>query len=319
MTGIAANNLGREKVQQLLAAIGSGAADDSSKIQASEYNWKQPHCFSGEQLKKLEDFTKKLAQAAAEKFTTFYRSDFNAIVTSTTQHYASEFAGWSADNNYYPAFGTDPARPFGFIKIPHQTALAWVTQLLGDSTTEKDSARALSPLEDSLLFDIASAFISSFASAHSSFGFKASQNITKGQLPFEMPASQEFCKITLAVKKASDSTAAETDIVIPCSSLESVVGKIAQAETKFAANDISKAIINNLQNASVPVSVQLACASLTFEEVIGLQPGDILVLDKRIDQPSDLLILGHKMFQCYLAKTDGNQAVVIAGRTETNT
>lgn len=318
MTGIATNNMGREKVQQLLAAIGSGAADDSSKIQASDYNWKQPHCFSGEQLKKLEDFTKKLAQAAAEKFTAFYRSDFNAIVTSTTQHYASEFAGWSADN-YYPAFGTDPVRPFGFMKIPTQTALAWVTQLLGDSTTEKDSARVLSPLEDSLLFDVVSAFISSFASAHSGFGFKASQNITKGQLPFEMPASQEFCKITLAVKKASDSIAAETDIVIPCSSLESVVGKIAQAETKFAANDISKAIINNLQNATVPVSVQLACASLTFEDVIGLQAGDILVLDKRIDQPSDLLILGHKMFQCYLAKTDGSQAVVIAGRTETKT
>jgi flagellar motor switch protein FliM len=319
MTGTAANNLGREKVQQLLAAIGSGPADDSSKIQVPDYNWKQPHCFSGEQLQKLEDFTKKLAQAAAEKFTAFYRSDFNAIVTSTTLHYASEFAVWSTDNNYYLAFAAEPARPFGFMKIPTQTALAWVTQLLGDSTSEKDSTRVLSPLEDSLLFDITSAFILSFANAHNSFSFKPAQNITKGQLPFEMPALQEFCKITLAVKKASDSTAAETDIVIPCSSFETIVGKNTQAETKFAASDISKAIINNLQDVTIPVTVQLACASLTFEDLMNLQPDDILVLNKTIDQPGDMLIQGHKIFQCYLAKTDGNQAVVIAGRAETKT
>ncbi|MCX5635029.1 MAG: FliM/FliN family flagellar motor C-terminal domain-containing protein, partial [Planctomycetota bacterium] len=130
---------------------------------------------------------------------------------------------------------------------------------------------------------------------------------------------QEFCKITLAVKKASDSTAVETDIVIPCVSFESIVGKNTQAETKFAANDISKAIINSLQDVPIPVTVQLACASLTFEEVINLQPDDILVLNKTVDQPGDLLIQGHKIFQCYLATTDGNQAVVIADRSETKT
>ncbi len=316
MSTTATNNLSKEKMQQLLAAIGSRAAEDSSQIQAVNYNWNQPHYFNTEQLKKLEDFTKKIASSAAEKFTAFYRSDFNAIVTSATLHFGFELAGQSADNSHYLAFGADPARPCGFIRISQQTALSWVTQLLGDSVSEKDFARALSPLEDSLLFDIASVLVSSFGISHNSLNFRHAQNILKGQLPFEVSGSQEFCKITLAVKKTDASTATETDIVILCSSLESVVGKNTQAETKFAANDISKAIINKLHDVTIPVSVQLACASLTFEDLMNLQPDDILVLNKTVDQPSDLLILGHKIFQCYLAKMNGSQTVVITGQAQ---
>ena len=81
MSNTATHNLSREKIQQILASIGSQKVDDSDKVEAAEYNWHQPHCFSSAQLKKLDDFTKKVAQSCAGKFAQLYNSDFNVTIT----------------------------------------------------------------------------------------------------------------------------------------------------------------------------------------------------------------------------------------------
>ena len=46
------NNAGRTKMQQLLAAIGSRQTDASKNMDAPPYDWYQPHCFNGQQMKK---------------------------------------------------------------------------------------------------------------------------------------------------------------------------------------------------------------------------------------------------------------------------
>ncbi|GAH75686.1 unnamed protein product, partial [marine sediment metagenome] len=52
------NDLSRKKIQQILAALGSGPImEDTTQIEAAEYNWHQPHCFTRSQLHMLDDFT----------------------------------------------------------------------------------------------------------------------------------------------------------------------------------------------------------------------------------------------------------------------
>jgi flagellar motor switch protein FliM len=61
MSSTDTNNLSREKIQQILASIGSQKVDESDNVEAAEYNWHQPYYFSSDQLKKLDNFTKKVA------------------------------------------------------------------------------------------------------------------------------------------------------------------------------------------------------------------------------------------------------------------
>ena len=83
------NDFGRKKIMQLIAAIGS-APNDDLQIEAPEYNWQQPHCFSTDQLKILGDFSKKLASIATNKLNSFCQSDFTITLESTDQHFAEE-------------------------------------------------------------------------------------------------------------------------------------------------------------------------------------------------------------------------------------
>jgi flagellar motor switch protein FliM len=50
---------------------------------------------------------------------------------------------------------------------------------------------------------------------------------------------------------------------------------------------------------------------LTFEEIVNLQVDDILVLDKRIDQPAELIVDDRTYYYGCPAKSAGKYAVTI--------
>ena len=319
MSNTLTNNLTREKMQQILAAVGPQRAVDDTQIDTAEYDWHQPHYFSNYQLKELDSFTEKVADAITKKFAELCRTDFNVTIDSTTQHFADKFLEQlSSDEpqhteNYYLAFGADQEPPSGLISIPSQTAITWTTQLLGDTESKEDSRSDLSQLEESLLSDIGSAIVEALSDSHSDCDFQPAKNIVRRLLPLELKGTEELCKITFSVKK-SDSEDTEAYLLILCNDLEPVVGRAAQVTDKFSAEDISKAILNHLQQMSVFVTAQLASTVLSFDEMMSLQADDILLLDKAIDKPVEVMVNDQMAFLGRPAKSAGRYAVVITER-----
>lgn len=308
----AANNLNKEKIHQLLIAVGSGPLEDTTGIEATEYNWNKPHYFDTKQFNKLDNFTKKVAKAMTVKFADFCHSQFDVTVVSTKQHFAAELvdqAMESRQNDYYLAFGTDQEHPCGLISIPIKTAFIWATQLLGDPESEENSGRDLSQLEESLLLDLLSALIEAFS--QSIWDFQPAKNIVRGLFPLELKGTEELCKITLDVKKKNQESGSEAYILVLCSNLESVVGKADETVGGFSAEDISKAILGHMQQIPVCITAQLASTVLTLEEIMSLEVGDILLLDKKVNESIELVVSGQTAFRGRPAKSAGKHAVLI--------
>lgn len=309
----AANNLSKEKIQQLLTAVGSGPMEDTTDIEATEYNWNKPHCFDRKQLNKLDNFTKKVAKEMAVKFVDFCHSQFDVTVVSTKQHFAAELVDQtieSGQDDYYLAFGTDQSHPCGLISIPTKTAFIWATQLLGDpESEEEDSGRDLSQLEESLLLDMLSALIEVFS--QKIWDFQPAGNIVRRLFPLELKGTEELCKITFDVKKTNQEKSSEAYVLILCSELETAVGKAEQTVGEFSAEDISKAILGHIQQMPVCITAQLASTVLTLEEIMSLEVGDILLLDRKVNEPIELITSGRTAFLGRPAKLAGKHALVI--------
>jgi flagellar motor switch protein FliM len=308
----AGNNLSSEKIHELLIAVGKGPKEDATDIETSEYNWNQPHFFDLKQLSKLNDSTKKIAKAMAVKFGNFCHSEFDVTVVSTTQHFASELIEQTLgkQNDYYLAFGTDQDHLCGLIKISTQTSFIWVTQLLGDpESEEEDSGRDLSQLEESLLLDLLSALVGSFF--YETWDFQPARKIVRGLLPLELKGTEELCKIAFDVKKSDKEKGSETSIIILCDKLEPVVGKSEQTVGEFTTDDVSKAIFNHMQEVPICITAQLASTVLSLQEVMSLEVSDVLLLDKKIDEPVELMINDRTAFRGQLAKSAGKHAAVI--------
>ncbi|MHC4531360.1 MAG: FliM/FliN family flagellar motor switch protein [Planctomycetota bacterium] len=303
--------MSREKIQQILASIGSQVVDENDKVEAAEYNWLQPHCFSSKQLKKLDSFTEKALQGCAEKFAQLYNNDFNVTITSTTQHFAYEFAApEKAQNDYYLTIDTE-GQTFGLVGIPSQTAIIWATQLLGDSKAAEDTDRDLSQLEQSLLFDIASGIIKALSDSYDNYDLHPAGEVVRGQQYIELKGTEELCKITFSVKEADSENASEAYFLILCDKLKPVVGQNVQAGKDSSSETIAKAMLGHVHRFPVSVTAQLASTVLTFEEIMSLQVDDVLLLDKGVKEPAELIVEGQTIFRGQPVKADNNHAVVI--------
>lgn len=310
-------NLSKEKVQQLLAAIGRSGASDESQKEAAEYDWRQPH-HSGRQLKKLNIFTRNVATVTTEKVASLYEGDYSVQIASTTLHFADEFLAQNPtgeQGNYCLAFGACPDHPCGFITMTAKTACALASQLLGEKDgSEEGSDRNLSKLEKSLLLDIFSVFVEAFCICSGDREFLPAASIVEVPVPIELTGTEELCRITLEVQKAESEEKYEVQAVIVWDELEPVVGKDASENMPTdepAAQDAPKAMLEHLSAMPVLLTAQLGSAHLTFEEAMDLQVNDILLLDQRIDEPVELVARNQSLFVGRPAKSAGRYAVVV--------
>ncbi|RKY10047.1 MAG: hypothetical protein DRP66_00715 [Planctomycetota bacterium] len=303
----------RQKIQQLLDAAGVESAEDTkSNIDAYDYNWTQPHCFSSCELKKLESFTEKVAKSCARKFTELCHSDFGVTIGTTTQYFADKFtASVNAQSDHYLSFGTGRGEPSGFLGIPGQTAIVWATQLLGDSKSPEDADRELSQLEKSLLYDTASGIVEALSGSSDSCDFQPAAEIVSGRLPIEFQGAEEVCKITLKVKKADSDNASEAYFLMLCDELRPIVAGGIQAHV-LSAEEVSDTMLKHVHEMPITVKAQLDSTVLTIEEAMSLGVDDILLLDKKVDEPIELIVEGRILFRGRPAKCDGKYAVVIS-------
>ena len=333
MSNTSTSKLTREKIQQLLAAVGSGPAEDNTQIEAQEYDWRQPHYFAAEKLAKLNTFMETVAAEMAKRLAGLCHSNFDVTVNQITQHFADEFLNPTAEeqhNYYYLAFGTDqnhnpqtqkgaPARPSnrcGLVATSLKTAITLTTQLRGDTETQESSDTPLSELEESLLSDVASAIVNALDDSYPNWNFSPDAAVVRNQLPLDLHGAEELCKITFNIKKEDGEDNCELYLLILSDSLEPAVTKAAQTAPKPSQKDIANAMQEHIYQMPVSLFAHLGSAMLTFEETISLQINDILLLDKKVDDPIEIVAEGQTLLKGRPAKSAGNYAVVITHVTK---
>lgn len=304
------NSLTREKIQQLIAAVGVAPEKDvDANIDAVDYDWHQSHYFNRTQLQKINGFAMNLAQNFAQIFNRLYHCDFNVNVVSVSQHFAGEILNNDdKEKDYFLAFGNSQ-QPFGLISIPPKTALLWASQLLGGTQSEED--RNLSPLEQSLLFDIASAVIGAFSDSLNDSPLSTVGEIVKNSMSLEMDSAKDVCKIVLNVKKSDSETVSEVYFIIFCDKLQAIAGQMKQQGDNVSPQNISKAMLNHVQSVPIPVTVKLAEAKFNFHDLMNIQADDIILLNKKVTEPAELIINNIIPFRGRLAKSDKKFALVI--------
>ncbi|RKY07423.1 MAG: hypothetical protein DRP65_10500, partial [Planctomycetota bacterium] len=189
--------------------------------------------------------------------------------------------------------------------------LAWVTQLLGDSEPQQDSDRGLSQLEESLLLDTSSVFVKGLLESDKSCNFKPGKSIIQGKMPLKLEAAEQLCRITFEFEKEQSESGDLACVLICCAQLNAVAGKSDQAGSVLTANEVSQCIIDHLQQISVPATIYLGSAMLTFEEIMTLGVNDVILLNKKVGEGAEVVIQGQRLLRGRLARSNGNKALVI--------
>ncbi|HAL45268.1 MAG: hypothetical protein A2Y12_11135 [Planctomycetes bacterium GWF2_42_9] len=302
------NNLTRDKIQQLLNAVGQRADKDTSQnINAADYNWRQSNYFTREQLKKIESFAQKTANNVGTNFKTLYQCNFD-VTASVSQHTAGEFTkSDDANKQYYLAFAAKDQK-VGYLAMPAQTAVLWATQLLGDTKSEVSTDKEMSQLELSLLLDIASIAVKAFSESYSS-ELTVNNEIVK-KIPFDIDSIQDVCKITIDVKKTGSEQASQAYFIILADKLSAIAGQV-KAEN-ISPQNVQKSLMNYIQNIPVSFTVKFADINLNLQDLMSLQANDTILLNKKVNEPVDVIFNDKVIYRAKPARTNDNYAVVIS-------
>ena len=313
MTGPSVQHLNRAKIRRLLAAVGSVPGDERATPEAAVYDWRDPHSFNEDQRNRLAAMMSQVAVLIAEAFTHFYRDEFSVALTSITQHFAADlYRRTDIEQSRCLAFGAEQGRPCGFLAIAKATALKWVTRLLGDSESDGDPGRTLSSLEESLLADLGTTMVDSFlASLRPSHDLHPEKEIVDGPPSIQFELTEEICQITFEIRQADSEESDRALFVLPCGMLAPLVGKEPAKTAPASAEDLSRVLTEHLHRMPVTVTAVLASTRLGFAELVNLQRDDVLLLDKTIDEPVELLLDGRVVFRGRPARSDGRYAVVL--------
>lgn len=313
MTDATLQDLGRGKIQRLLAAVGSTPAGATEAPEAIVYDWRDPHYYGDDQRNRLAAMMSQVGALLAEQFAHFYGSEFDVTPSSIVEFFAGDLANHirRADMFSLP-FSSDGNQPNGYLAVDVETALDWGTRLLGDADSEGDSDRQLSSLEQSLLTDLAGALGRAFLDGlRGHLNLKAGVEIVKGCPDLSLESTQEICKIAFQVKRADSEDASEAVFVFPCRTLASLVGKEVQATLKQPQEELTRLLMGHIQQIPVTVTARLATTRLSFEEVLNLAPDDILLMDKSIDEFVDVIVENEVVFHGRPAQSGGQYAVYV--------
>lgn len=320
MTNAGAKNLTGQKLRQLFSALkGDNVTTEAIQVQATEYDWHVPHHFNRDQFKKLGRFADKMAETINKPLGLLCRGDIKVKIVSTTEHFANEIFNELFElqrKHHGLAFSDAQNNPSGFVYVSAKEAAKWAAQLLGDAEDQEQEEieKDLSQLEKSLLVDIACAVIDGLSDASKSNSGPALQrtgDMLQGKCPVVLSPTEELCKITFQVEQLERT--AQASVIILSSVLEPVVGMQLRAGSKVSPEETSRKLIENLNRVPVRVTAQLGSCWPTLADIMNLQVADILLLDRKVDEPVEVYAEGEKLFCGWPARSLGKYVVVITG------
>ena len=309
-------NLTRDKLRQLIDSARKHVPPEQLQPDAAEYDWQRPHHFSPDQLAALDLFGKKLTDQIAKTFNTLCQGDFDVTITSITQDFVCTIAGavsTEQPEHYFLPFTTADNNQCGLISISPETAPVLVGHMLRDSDIGARDDKKLSGLEESILTDITISIVDAFAAAFKENDgpvIQASSQLVKGKWPLELGDFNDLTGIPLTVNHP-DGTA-ELTFIILSDILEPILGAKIKPDQELSAKEIRKMILQSMYDAPIEVIAQLSSTLMSLGDVMNLCVGDILLLERKADEPIEVLLNNRPSLRAYPAASFGKYAIVMA-------
>jgi len=260
------------------------------------------------------------AEWLTEEFRKFAGETAAVECSQISEHYLSDLTQPSVGERLcWATFGGPDNAAVGTVVVDEKTARGWLKQLLGD-TEERDetaSGDELSPLEQSLLLDIAGLFVRSLARADGSLGrLSICPGISMEALPPVLKTADEWVRMEFLVRCGNEASAAgKAAILIRSDDLDAPAGRRPPEAASLSPDAQAARMVAHLHEMPITLDAVLGDVRLTLEEVLSLAPDDILLLDRMTTDPINIEAEGQPLMNGRPARSAGKNAVVITATT----
>lgn len=300
--------LSQEEIDKLLSDLSRG---DSSVMEGSDldekkvrtYNFAKPSKFGKEQLRTLEVIFEGFARLASSFFTGYLRTSVQLEVVNAEQMTYNEFNNSLLNPVVLGIVDFKPLKGSIILDLSSQIGYAIIDRILGGSGEALKKSRDFTEIEKILLSRVLSEMVNFLVEPWENvcaINPKFDKLETNAQFAQIISPNEMISLVTLSIKVGEID--GMINFCIPYLVIEPIIGNL-NTKHWFTVNedeDLSRfrpSVEQKLELAKIPVSVVVGRTSITVDEFIGLQVGDVITLDSYVD--SDFRVMVGNLLKFY--------------------
>ncbi len=327
-----ADVLNQSEVDALLAAVDTGTVEQQEKavtifsrhrksadgLEVRPYDFKRPERVSKDQMRSLQTLHEAFARNFGASLSGFLRTIVEVKVATCEQMTYSEFISGLPNPTSFNLIKADALEGQICLELSPLIIYPIIDRLLGGTSQDLFiPQRPLTLIETRLISNVTTRGLATLGEAWSTvrkMTFSIDATESNPQLVQIVPPNEVVVVIGFELKMSN--RAGTMNLCIPYNVIEPVMEKLS-AQSWFSAaknqksDEIVKAVTGSLGRAGVEVTAILAETTISVHDLLLMSPGDVIVTDKRADQPVVVWVEEEKKFLARVGQSRGNRALRI--------
>jgi len=322
-----ADLLSQNEIDSLLSDMSSGRVNVEDVISGkfktmdvSNYDFRRPNRISKNQLRTLQTVHENFAETFGYYLVSRLQSLISVEITSIDQLFYSEYILSVSNPSCLYVFDIEGTDGNGILEISPQLALVIVEKLLGGSGEISPKPRSITPIEQSVVRGIVEHAFSDLRNAWRSIteiNFKYSRLEMEADFVQIAPSSEIVLVVSFNVNIGVNTYL--MNVCFPTFALEEVLTKLNRQQITAPSISISpqkkkeniEIIDKQISSTYLNVQAELARTSISVNDFLNLEVGDIIKLDKKVNEEIEISINFRKKLLGRPVSIDGKRAVEI--------
>ncbi len=314
--------LSQDEIDNLLKALSSGELDveemkGTDEKQVKNYDFARPSKFSKEHLRTLEIIFEHFGRLLATNLPAYLRKSVNVDIVNSEVVIYSEFSNALSNPVLLGVVSMKPLAGNMVMEMASNLGFAIVDRLLGGTGTALDKERDFSEIELTIIERIFSICVNLLKEPWENV-IKVTPRLerieTNSQFAQIISTTEKIAIITINLKIGD--VEGLMNVCLPYTLLEPVMDKL---NTKFWFSNMQEkdptmygeVIENVISKTKVPIKAILGESKVNVSDFVNLQIGDIIKIDKKVDQELDVYVGNIKKFNALPGYFEDKYAVRI--------
>ena len=312
--------LSQDEIDNLLKALSTGELDademkNTDERQVKDNDFARPAKFSKEHLRTLEIIFEHFGRLLATNLPAYLRKSVSVDVVNSEVVIYSEFSNALSNPVLLGVVGMDPLMGNVIMEMASNLGFAIVDRLLGGVGNSLEKERDFSEIELSILERVFTICVNLLHEPWENvveITPRLNRIETNSQFAQIISPSETIAIVTINLKIGD--VEGLMNICLPYTTLEPVMDKL---NTKYwfstmkekDSNSYEAAIENIIDNALIPMKAVLGTSKINVQDFVNLQLGDVIRLDRKVDDELEVYVGNIKKFKALPGYSDNKYAV----------
>ncbi|MBQ7919980.1 MAG: flagellar motor switch protein FliM [Lachnospiraceae bacterium] len=312
--------LSQSEIDNLLAALSSGELDadnmqGADERQVKNYDFNRPTKFSKEHLRTMEIIFEHYGRLISTNLPVYLRKNIQVTVSSSETVTFSEFSNSLSSPAILGIIDFHPLNGNIILELSTNLGYTIIDRMLGGNGTPLDKTREFSEIELSILQRMMTMFTQLMRDPWKNvieLSPVISRLETNPQFAQVVPPSDMVAIVTLNVKIGD--IEGYINVCLPFFTLEDVMDKL---NTKYWFSTMQERPDENyedyieslIRKVDVPVKAVLGKSKISVADFMGLQLGDVIRLNTKVDSDMDIFVGNIRKFTALPGASEDAYAV----------